>query len=84
MEEAATLTEWAYERYSEGNLGKLVENDGEARKNMGRVDMLVKMVMWCVQDEPSQRPNMHTITMMLEGAVLVPAPPCPFLYSFKP
>ncbi|GLT52516.1 hypothetical protein SLA2020_258580 [Shorea laevis] len=82
MEEAATLTEWAYECYNEANLGKLVENDEEARKDMGRVEMLVKVAMWCVQDEPSQRPNMRTVTMMLEGVVLVPAPPCPFLFSF--
>ncbi|GKV42665.1 hypothetical protein SLEP1_g50043 [Rubroshorea leprosula] len=84
MEEAAILTEWAYDCYSEGNLGKLVENDEEERNDMGRVEMLVKVAMWCVQDEPSQRPKMRTVTMMLEGALLVPAPPCPFLYSFKP
>ncbi|GKV42682.1 hypothetical protein SLEP1_g50062 [Rubroshorea leprosula] len=84
MEEAAILTEWAYDYYNEGNLGKLVENDEEARNDMGRVEMLVKVAMWCLQDEPSQRPKMRTVTMMLEGALLVPAPPCPFLYSFKP
>ncbi|GKV42668.1 hypothetical protein SLEP1_g50046 [Rubroshorea leprosula] len=83
MEEAAILTEWAYDCYSGGNLGKLVENDEEARNDMGRVEMLVKVAMWCVQDEPSQRPKMRTVTMMLEGALLVPAPPSPFLYSFK-
>ncbi|GLU23663.1 hypothetical protein SLE2022_396520 [Rubroshorea leprosula] len=73
IEEAAILTEWAYECYNEWNLGKLVENDEEARKDMGRVEMLVKAAKWCVQDEPSQRPNMRTVTMMLEGAALVPA-----------
>ncbi|GLT52523.1 hypothetical protein SLA2020_258590 [Shorea laevis] len=84
LEEAVILSEWAYECYSEGMLGKLVENDEEARNDMGKVEMLVKVAMWCVQDEPSRRPNMRTVTMMLEGAVLVPAPPCPFLYSFTP
>ncbi|GKV42676.1 hypothetical protein SLEP1_g50054 [Rubroshorea leprosula] len=84
MEEAAILIEWAYDYYNEGNLGKLVENDEEARSDMGRVEMLVKVAMWCLQDEPSQRPKMRTVTMMLEGALLVPAPPCPFLYSCKP
>ncbi|GKV42667.1 hypothetical protein SLEP1_g50045 [Rubroshorea leprosula] len=84
MDEAAILTEWAYDCYSEGNLGKLVENDEEEINDMGRVEMLVKVAMWCVQDEPSQWPKMRTVTMMLEGALLVPAPPCPFLYSFKP
>ncbi|GLT52515.1 hypothetical protein SLA2020_258530 [Shorea laevis] len=83
MEEAAILIEWAYDCYSEGNLGKLVENDEEAINDMGRVEMLVKVAMWCVQDEPSQRPKMRMVTMMLEGALLVPAPPCPFLYSVK-
>ncbi|GLT59380.1 hypothetical protein SLA2020_322010 [Shorea laevis] len=84
LEEAVILTEWAYECYSEGTLGKLVENDEEARNDMGMVEMLVKVAMWCLQDEPSQRPKMRTVTMMLEGALLVPTPPCPFLYSFKP
>ncbi|GLU23653.1 hypothetical protein SLE2022_396420 [Rubroshorea leprosula] len=84
MEEAAILTEWAYNCYSQGNLGKLVENDEEARNDMGRMEMLVKVAMWCVQDEPAQRPKMRTVTMMLEGALLVPAPPCPFPYSLKP
>ncbi|GLU23656.1 hypothetical protein SLE2022_396450 [Rubroshorea leprosula] len=84
MDEAAILTEWPYDCYSEGNLGKLVENDEEAINDIGRVEMLVKVAMWCVQDEPSQWPKMRTVTMMLEGALLVPAPLCPFLYSFKP
>ncbi|GKV38821.1 hypothetical protein SLEP1_g46689 [Rubroshorea leprosula] len=83
MEEAAILTEWAYDCYIEGMLDKLVENDEEARNNMGRVETLVKVAMWCVQEEPSQRPSMRAVTMMLEGAVLVPAPPCPFPYSSK-
>ncbi|GLU23651.1 hypothetical protein SLE2022_396410 [Rubroshorea leprosula] len=84
MKEAAVLTEWAYNCYSQGNLGKLVENDEEARNDMGRVEMLVKVAMWCLQDEPSQRPKMRAVTMMLEFALLVPAPPCPFPYGFKP
>ncbi|XP_017979584.1 PREDICTED: G-type lectin S-receptor-like serine/threonine-protein kinase LECRK4 [Theobroma cacao] len=79
MEDAAILTEWAYERYSEGIAEKLVENDEEARSDLGKLEMLLKVAIWCVQDEPLLRPSMRTVSMMLEGAVQVPTPPCPFL-----
>ncbi|KAK8589136.1 hypothetical protein V6N13_088005 [Hibiscus sabdariffa] len=79
MEEAAILTEWAFQCYSEGMIGKLVENDEEAAKDVGNLEMLLKVAIWCVQEEPMLRPSMRTVTMMLEGAVHVPSPPCPFL-----
>ncbi|KAK6230271.1 hypothetical protein QUC31_001789 [Theobroma cacao] len=73
------FNEWAYECYSEGIAEKLVENDEEARSDLGKLEMLLKVAIWCVQDEPLLRPSMRTVSMMLEGAVQVPAPPCPFL-----
>ncbi|GMI65457.1 hypothetical protein HRI_000215000 [Hibiscus trionum] len=79
MEEAAILTEWAFQCYSEGMIGKLVENDEEARNDVGNLEMLLKVAIWCVQEEPILRPSMRIVTMMLEGAVHVPNPPCPFL-----
>ncbi|XWS11225.1 hypothetical protein CRYUN_Cryun38cG0065800 [Craigia yunnanensis] len=79
MEQAAILTEWAFECYSVGAIEKLVENDEEARSDVGKLDMLLKVAIWCVQENPSLRPSMRTVTMMLEGAVQVPTPPYPFL-----
>ncbi|XVF77433.1 hypothetical protein PTKIN_Ptkin14bG0042700 [Pterospermum kingtungense] len=79
MEEAAILTEWAVECYKTGTIDKLVENDEEARSDVGKLETLVKVEIWCVQEIPSLRPSMRTVTMMLEGAVLVPPPPYPFL-----
>ncbi|XVE50640.1 hypothetical protein DITRI_Ditri01bG0179900 [Diplodiscus trichospermus] len=79
MEEEAILTEWAFECYSEGIIEKLVEKDEEARNDVGKLQMLLKVAFWCVQENPLLRPSMRTVTMMLEGVVLVPAPPCPFL-----
>ncbi|KAE8691162.1 Brassinosteroid insensitive 1-associated receptor kinase 1 precursor [Hibiscus syriacus] len=78
MEEEAILTEWAYNCYSEGMIEKLVENDEEARKDLGRLEMQLKVAIWCVQYEPLLRPSMRTVSMMLDGAVQVPSPPCPF------
>ncbi|XVF77426.1 hypothetical protein PTKIN_Ptkin14bG0042000 [Pterospermum kingtungense] len=79
MEEAAILTEWAVECYKSGTIEKLVENDEEARSDVGKLEILVKVAIWCVHEIPSLRPSMRTVTMMLEGAVLVPPPPYPFL-----
>ncbi|KAK8589134.1 hypothetical protein V6N13_088003 [Hibiscus sabdariffa] len=81
MEEAAILTEWAFQCYSEGMIGKLVENDEEAAKDVGNLEMLLKVALWCVQEEPMLRPSMRIVTMMLEGVVHVPNPPCPFPLS---
>ncbi|WRX29748.1 Protein kinase domain - like 10 [Theobroma cacao] len=79
MEDAAILTDWAYECHSEGIAEKLVTNDEEARSDPAKLEMLLKVAIWCVQDEPLLRPSMRTVSMMLEGAVQVPTPPCPFL-----
>ncbi|KAH1083814.1 hypothetical protein J1N35_023575 [Gossypium stocksii] len=78
MEEAAILTDWAFQCYSEGMIGKLVENDEEARNDVETLEMLLKVAIWCVQEEPMLRPSMRTVAMMLEGVVQVPNPPCLF------
>ncbi|KAE8077497.1 hypothetical protein FH972_016057 [Carpinus fangiana] len=81
MERAAILTEWAYECYSKGKVERLVENDGEALSDLKKVEKLVTVAIWCVQDLPLLRPSMREISNMLEGILEVSAPPCPFLYS---
>ncbi|KAE8684240.1 Brassinosteroid insensitive 1-associated receptor kinase 1 precursor [Hibiscus syriacus] len=81
MDEAAILTEWAFQCYSEGMILKLVENDEEDTNDVGKLETLLKVAIWCVQEEPMLRPSMRTVTMMLEGAVHVPSPPCPFLLN---
>jgi hypothetical protein len=81
MERAAILTEWAYECYSKGKVERLVENDGEALSDLKKVEKLVTVAIWCVQDLPLLRPSMREVSNMLEGILEVSAPPCPFLYS---
>ncbi|KAL4308320.1 hypothetical protein GQ457_01G007530 [Hibiscus cannabinus] len=77
-EEEAILTEWAYDCYIDGMIEKFTEYDEEGRNDLGRLEMLLKVAFWCVQYEPLLRPSMRTVSMMLEGAVQVPSPPCPF------
>ncbi|XP_052479304.1 G-type lectin S-receptor-like serine/threonine-protein kinase LECRK3 [Gossypium raimondii] len=78
MEEAAILTDWVFQCYSEGMIEKLVEDDEEARNDVGKLEKLLKVGIWCVQEEPMLRPSMRIVTMMLDGAIQVPDPPCPF------
>lgn len=81
MERAAILTEWAYECYGKGKVERLVENDEEALSDLKKVEKLVTVAIWCVQDMPLLRPSMREVSNMLEGILEVSAPPCPFLYS---
>uniref|UniRef100_A0A2P2N915 Uncharacterized protein n=1 Tax=Rhizophora mucronata TaxID=61149 RepID=A0A2P2N915_RHIMU len=38
---------------------------------------MVKIGIWCILNEPSLRPSMKKVLLMLEGTVDVPAPPSP-------
>ncbi|XVF69713.1 hypothetical protein PTKIN_Ptkin11bG0104300 [Pterospermum kingtungense] len=81
VEERAILTDWAYDCYCEGRLDALVEHDTDALNDRGRVERFVQVAIWCIQEDPSLRPTMRTVTQMLEGVVEVPIPPCPCPYA---
>ena len=52
------LIDWAYECYKDKKLDKLVENDEEASNDMKRLERLVIVAIWCIQEDPSLRPLM--------------------------
>jgi hypothetical protein len=83
-DEEEALIDWAYECYIEKRLEKLVENDEEARNDMKRLERLVIVAIWCIQEDPSLRPTMKKVTHMLEGVVDVHVPPRPSLYTSPP
>ena len=70
--EEAILEEWAWHCFEIGELGKLV-NDGEV--NRRHLERMVKVALWCIQDEPSLRPSIKKVLLMLEGTVDIPIPP---------
>ncbi|KAJ0096992.1 hypothetical protein Patl1_27793 [Pistacia atlantica] len=41
------------------------------------LENMVKVGLWCVQDEPALRLSMKSVVMMLEGITDVSIPPCP-------
>jgi|UniRef100_A0A2N9HAB3 hypothetical protein len=79
--EEAILTDWAYHCYTEGALDALVEYDVEALNDREKLERLVMVAIWCIQEDVSLRPSMRRVTQMLEGVVEVLVPPCPYPFS---
>ncbi|CAI0555655.1 unnamed protein product [Linum tenue] len=79
-EEEMVLVDWAHECYGDRMVGRLVEKDEEAMKDLVKVERFVKIGLWCVQEDPCLRPEMKKVVHMLEGAVEVSVPPSPASY----
>ncbi|KAM3687267.1 hypothetical protein ACJW31_10G063500 [Castanea mollissima] len=73
-EEEAILEEWAYYCFQARELSKLVSDKEVDKKQLER---MVKVGLWCVLDEPSLRPSIKKVLLMLEGTVDIPIPPSP-------
>ncbi|KAG7023869.1 G-type lectin S-receptor-like serine/threonine-protein kinase RLK1, partial [Cucurbita argyrosperma subsp. argyrosperma] len=71
------LVDWAYDCFQQGRLDVLVEEDLEAMDDMRRLETFVMVAIWCLQEDPSQRPTMKRVTWMLEGIAPVSVPPNP-------
>ncbi|KAG6787638.1 hypothetical protein POTOM_003681 [Populus tomentosa] len=75
------LTDWAYDCFRRGTLDALVDDDPEATSDMKRLEKYVMIALWCIQEDPSLRPTMKKVMLMLEGIVQVAIPPCPCSFS---
>ena len=73
----AVLADWAYDCYQQGALDFLVAGDEEARSDMKTLEIYVKTAIWCIQEDPTQRPHMNIVMHMLQGSMQVPTPPDP-------
>ena len=79
-EEEAILEEWANYCFEARELGKLV---GDEEVDKRQSERMVKVGLWCVLDEPSLRPSMRKVLLMLEGTVDIPIPPSPTCFLSK-
>ncbi|KAJ0096536.1 hypothetical protein Patl1_27812 [Pistacia atlantica] len=77
-EEEAILEEWVFHCFQANVLGKVV---GDEDVDNLLLERMVKMGLWCIQYEPSLRPSMKTVLLMLEGIVDIPLPPNPTSFS---
>ncbi|KAI4323359.1 hypothetical protein L6164_022973 [Bauhinia variegata] len=77
------LIDWAYDCYIKKKLAHLVDNDEEAKNDKKRLEKLVMVAIWCIQDDPSLRPSMKKVTQMLEDVVKVSVPPRPSVFNLS-
>ncbi|KAG6402066.1 hypothetical protein SASPL_138937 [Salvia splendens] len=73
-EDEAILEEWVYDCYATSKIGSLI---GDEMVEERKVERMVKIGIWCVQYDPSLRPTMKKVLLMLEGTVEIPIPPSP-------
>lgn len=71
-EEEAVLEEWVNQCFENNELDKLIIDVETDKKKFER---MVRVGLWCILDEPSLRPSMKKVLLMLEGTVDIPAPP---------
>ncbi|KAE8655905.1 hypothetical protein F3Y22_tig00117016pilonHSYRG00506 [Hibiscus syriacus] len=74
-DEEAVLEEWVYDCYQAGEVWKIVGEEEEV--DMKQLERMVSVGLWCILDEPTLRPSMKKVLLMLEGTVEIPMPPCP-------
>ncbi|XP_030930579.1 G-type lectin S-receptor-like serine/threonine-protein kinase LECRK1 [Quercus lobata] len=70
------LSNWVFKCFVAGELAKLVEDENVDFMTLERV---VKVGLWCVQEDPALRPSMKNVILMLEGKINIPIPPSPDL-----
>ncbi|EXC19916.1 G-type lectin S-receptor-like serine/threonine-protein kinase RLK1 [Morus notabilis] len=73
-EDKVVLANWVYDCFLDGELDKLVE-DEDVEEN--ELQKMIKLGLWCIQEEPSVRPSMKKVCLMLEGTIEIPTPPSP-------
>ncbi|PRQ24795.1 putative protein kinase RLK-Pelle-SD-2b family [Rosa chinensis] len=69
----ATLENWMYHCLEANELDKLVKDDDGIDTNKFRE--MVKLGLCCIQEDPSLRPSMKKVVLMLEGILEIPSPP---------
>ncbi|TKY54860.1 G-type lectin S-receptor serine/threonine-protein kinase RLK1 [Spatholobus suberectus] len=70
------FSSWVYQCFAEGQLSKLVKEDEEGVEWM-ILERMVKVGLWCVQEDPPLRPSIKNVILMLEGLKDIPIPPSP-------
>ncbi|KAM3696346.1 hypothetical protein ACJW31_06G031800 [Castanea mollissima] len=72
--EEIVLSSWAYKCFAAKDLYKLVIGE---EVDIMSLEKMVKVGLWCIQEEPALRPSMKSAVLMLEGITEIPVPPCP-------
>ncbi|XP_028779314.1 G-type lectin S-receptor-like serine/threonine-protein kinase LECRK3 [Neltuma alba] len=74
LEEEIMLSSWVYNCFVRGEWHKLVLDEDVERRTLER---MVKVALWCVQEDLFLHPSMKNVILMLEGLKDIPIPPSP-------
>ncbi|KAF5458891.1 hypothetical protein F2P56_022886 [Juglans regia] len=77
--EVDVLANWVFDCFQAGELDRLAKDEQVA---MNKLERMVRVGLWCIQEEPSFRSTIKRVVLMLEGTVEIPAaPPSPTPFS---
>uniref|UniRef100_A0A7N2RBP2 Protein kinase domain-containing protein n=1 Tax=Quercus lobata TaxID=97700 RepID=A0A7N2RBP2_QUELO len=72
--EEIVLSTWVYKCFVARELDKIMGGEEVDKRTL---ENMVKVGLWCIQDEPFLRPSMNSVVLMLEGITNISVPPCP-------
>ncbi|CAL5042940.1 unnamed protein product [Urochloa decumbens] len=73
--EKAHFPSYAYKKLEEGDLRDIFDAKLKYNDKDERVEVAIKVALWCIQEDFYQRPSMSKVVQMLEGVCDVPQPP---------
>uniref|UniRef100_A0A6N2LJA0 Receptor-like serine/threonine-protein kinase n=1 Tax=Salix viminalis TaxID=40686 RepID=A0A6N2LJA0_SALVM len=80
-EDEMILSRWAYQCFVAGQLDMLVKDEHVEYESLER---MVRIGLCCVQNDPSLRPAIKNVILMLEGSEDIPNPPSLALEIISP
>jgi hypothetical protein len=75
VSEKAHFPSYAFKKLEEGELRDIFDAKLKYNDKDERLEIAIKVALWCIQDDFSQRPSMAKVVQMLEGVCDVPQPP---------
>ncbi|CAL5052738.1 unnamed protein product [Urochloa decumbens] len=73
--EKAHFPSYAYKKLEEGDLRDIFDAKLKYNDKDERLEVAIKVALWCIQEDFYQRPSMSKVVQMLEGVCDVPQPP---------
>ncbi|KAI3907415.1 hypothetical protein MKX01_036332 [Papaver californicum] len=61
----------------------MAEDNETEDKDKEKVERMIVVALWCVQDSPNSRPLMSSVVKMLEGGAEILSPSNPFRYLYE-
>ncbi|XP_078176894.1 S-domain-2 5 [Carex rostrata] len=81
--EKAHFPSYAFKKMEEGKLKEVFDVRLRSDDKDERVEVAIKVALWCIQEDLTIRPSMARVVQMLEGLADVPIPPASSQMGFR-